>query len=182
MPDAIIREDSHEAWASFESENPVSLTLRLLTPDEALTAATPFASLIRVWLDRRSDAAPPDWSTFDFADFRGWHSRLMTTVFPDDQPDPEFRIVGDAWRNMSGGNIRGRRFSQCTPRLYATQYHMHFRAIRDTGLVGWSYGRPTIAGREHVRIQIIELPIRHGSPAIGGLIHGLFIGSSDTPA
>src|SRR3546814_9475071 len=63
----------------------------------------------------------------------------MTTVFPDDEPDPEFRIVGDAWRNMAGSNIRGRRFSQCTPRLYASQYRMHFRAIRDTGRVGWAY-------------------------------------------
>src|SRR3546814_19337225 len=71
-------------------------------------AAAPFASLIRVWLDRRSDAGPPDWGAFDFADFRGWHSRLMTTVFPDDEPDPEFRIVGDAWRNMAGSNLRGR--------------------------------------------------------------------------
>src|SRR3546814_10055961 len=77
----------------------------------------------------------------------------MTTVFPDDEPDPEFRIVGDAWRNMAGSNIRGRRFSQCTPRLYASQYRMHFRAIRDTGRVGWAYGRPTIAGREHVRSE-----------------------------
>src|SRR3546814_1686303 len=65
---------------------------------------------------------------------------------------------------MAGSTIRGRRFSQCTPRLYASQYRMHFRAIRDTGRVGWAYGRPTIAGREHVRIQVIELPIRHGGP------------------
>src|SRR3546814_18345152 len=142
MPDRINREDVDvdEEWASFESEDPVALTLRVLAPDEALMAAAPFASLIRVWLDRRSDAGPPDWGAFDFADFRGWHSRLMTTVFPDDEPDPEFRIVGDAWRKMAGSNIRGRRFSQCHPPLTTSHSPMPFRAIPATAPVGGAFG------------------------------------------
>src|SRR3546814_20531974 len=75
MPDRINREDFDvdEEWAAFESEDPVALTLRVLAPDEALMASAPFASLIRVWLDRRSDAGPPDCGAFDFAEIGREH-------------------------------------------------------------------------------------------------------------
>src|SRR3546814_12483534 len=70
MPDRLNREDVDvdEAWASFEREDSVALTLRVLAPDEDLMAAAPIAALIRVWLDGRSEAGHPDWGYSDFAD------------------------------------------------------------------------------------------------------------------
>jgi len=160
-------------------ENPDAqpLSIRRLTVEEALEASTPFDSLIRLWMDKRAGESPPEWDDFDFADFRGWHSRLAISVFPDDTADPEIRLTGEGWADLGGPPIAGVRLGSLVPRLFERQLRVHFQAIRDTGNIGLVSGTPVTVGREFVRMRIIELPVARNGKAVGGMIHGLKIQS-----
>jgi hypothetical protein len=147
--------------------------LRLFEPEEALQAGTAFDDLIRLWMSRREGAQTPDWSRFDFADFRGWHEYLVISVFPDDEPDPVFRIIGEGWKSVIQQDLTGLRFSEYLPRLFDRQFREHLRAIRQTGKIGWSVGASATIHREFIRRQVIEFPVRRGGEGIDGLIHAI---------
>lgn len=148
-----------------------SLTSALLHPDEALDAGTPFNEVIRLWLDRRNGHAVPDWSDFDFADFCGWHAEMAISVFPDDEPDPQLRIIGEEVKAVTCCTIKGARFSELQPDLYRSFLREHFRRIRQDGLIGWSIGRVVAGGTAMIAKQMMELPVRRGGDGVDGLIH-----------
>ena len=175
MAVAGVPVDAGALLGALEREDSEPMTLLRLDPDRALAAGTPFDPLIEVWLGRRRGSAVPDWDDFEFSDFRGWHSELIISVFPDADPDPEFRIVGETWRALRDGDGTGMRFSQMLPRLYALQFRDHFAAIRDGNLIGWAAGRSPHARTSYLRFQAIELPFRRGGPAVAGLIHGFHL-------
>lgn len=166
-----------ETWRKLQGmvEQPraAPYDLRLLSPDEASAAATPFRSLIDLWLSRRGDATVPDWSSFEFADFRGWHEWLGVSVFPGDEPDPCFRILGEGWKSISSFDFTGLCMSEYLPRLYRLQLRAHMSAIRETGCIGLCAGQSALVNREFVHLQIVELPVRRGGERIDGLIHAI---------
>lgn len=164
-----------EFFPLLEDPEAEPMDLRRMSVEEALAADTPFTELIRIWADRRTEALAPEWDAFDFADFRGWHSHLCITVFPGDEPDPEFRIMGEAWVATGGASVTGVTVGQAVPRLYRLQLREHFQAIRDTGCVGLSVGRVAFVDRGFMRIQILELPVARDGKPVGGMIHGLHI-------
>jgi hypothetical protein len=107
----------------------------------------------------------------EFADFRGWHSRLVISDLPADEPDPLYRVIGEDFRVVSYSTEPGQRFSDRTPLLYDRQFREHFREIRDRGLIGWSVGPVAFFGREHVRLNVLELPFRDGGASVARLVH-----------
>ena len=169
-----IAPDTRTAAALFEAaENPNAepFVLRRFGPEQAAQAAPHLAALIRLWAERRGERALPDWSEMDFADFRGWHAAMVLSDLPADEPDPQFRIVGEDFRMVEYTTDPGQRFSDRTPLLYARQFREHFRQIRETGLIGWSVGPVAFLGREHRRVKVLELPFRNGGPAVSRLVH-----------
>lgn len=158
-----------------ESDDPAPLHMRLLPPETEPEPASPFFDIHAAWNRRRAGNALPDWHDFDFADFRGWHSRLKVSVFPDDRPDPLFRIMGETWRIVAMGNLAGVRFSEVRPKLYDRQFRDHFRAIRDQGLIGRTRGAIAGADREFLTIEVLELPYSRDGARVGGLLHCLHV-------
>lgn len=163
-----------------ENPNAPPFDLVRLMPDAALAAAPEFRALIELWLTKCPEGAVngiasiPDWSDFDFADFRGWHADMVLSIFPDpDEPDPEFRIAGETYSQIVDGPVKGTRFSDSWPRLYGVQFRRHFQAIRDTGLVGLAEGRHATMGRGHITLRVLELPCRDGGTVVARLIHGV---------
>lgn len=167
--------DPKDLWSSVERVDTEPMTLPRFDHDEALAAGTPFTPLIQVWMARRVQNPVPEWDDFDFADFRGWHSELIVSIFPDDEADPEFRIIGEGWRILQQHNGVGLRFSQVLPRLYGFQFREHFREIRDLGKVGWAAGRSPHIGRGQIPFQAIELPFRRDGNRVAGLLHGVVL-------
>ena len=166
--------DSRTAEALLQAaENPDAkpFVLRRFGPEQAALEAPHLAPLIRLWAERRGQQGVPDWSEMDFADFRGWHAAMVVSDLPPDEPDPQFRIVGEDLRIVDYTTDPGQRFSDRTPRLYARQFREHFRQIRETGLIGWSVGPVAFLGREHRRVKVLELPFRNGGPAVSRLVH-----------
>lgn len=156
--------------------------LRRLAPEQAALAAPHLAHLIRLWAERRGQQRVPIWSEMDFADFRGWHANIVVSDLPSDEPDPEFRIVGEDFRIVDYTTDPGQKFSDRTPLLYARQFREHFREIRETGLIGWSVGPAAIVGREHLRLKVLELPFRNGGTTVSRLVHVMtheFVGEPD---
>lgn len=164
-----------EVFPLLEDPNADPMVLYRMSAEEALAADTPFTDLIQVWANRRTDENPPHWDDFDFAHFRGWHSRLCVTAFRDETPDPEIRISGDEWIATGGASANGLRIGQIVPRLYELQLRDHFQAIRDTGCIGLTVGRVAFVNRGFIRMKIVELPVSRYGERVGGLIHGLHI-------
>lgn len=160
-------------FARLEDPNAEPLHLSLLKPADALEAAPDFADLIRLWLDRRGDAAVPDWCDMDFTDFRGWHAALVLGAFEDEEPDPRFRLVGEDFQQLAQRNVTGQRFSELVPRLYDLQFREHFRRLRAEGLIGLSEGRFALYDRQHVGVRVLELPFRNGGHGIERTLHAV---------
>jgi len=57
------------------------MDLKRLTFEEALAAAPDFQAMLHLWNSKRRGAPLPDWSDFDFPDFRGWHADIVLSVF-----------------------------------------------------------------------------------------------------
>lgn len=158
-----------------ESENPPALDMWVLPLDTRIDADSPFADILAVWNRRRIDDGPPDWDAFDFADFREWHSRLKISLFPDDRPDPLFRIMGESWRIVAMANLAGLRFSDVRPKLYERQFKDHFKAIRDQEMIGRTKGAIAGLEREFLTIEVLELPVARDGKRVGGLLHCLYV-------
>lgn len=156
-----------------ESEDPSPLDMWLYPLDTRFDADSPFSSIVSAWNARRTGDGPPEWDAFDFADFRGWHSHLKVSVFPDDEPDPLFRIMGESWRLVALGNLAGVRFSEMRPKLFRRQLRDHFKAIRDGALIGRTRGKIAGISRDFISIEIMELPVARDGKRVGGLLHCL---------
>lgn len=162
-----------EAFASAEDPNAEPFDLRRFSAEEAMDAVPDLAALIRLWAERRGDALAPDWGDMDFADFRGWHSSICLGQFPDDEPDPLIRLMGQDFVDLALQEMKGTRFGAIYPRLYALQFREHFQAIRDHGLIGLATGKIAKIGRSHVRMRVMELPFRDGGPKVERTVHVL---------
>lgn len=148
-----------------------TLSLSLLHPHEALDAGTPFNDIIRLWLNRCKGGCIPDWADFEFSDFFGWHADMAVSVFPDDEPDPEMRIIGEEVKIASCCKLKGARFSQMLPALYESELSDHFTRIRRERLIGWTVSRLVAGSSAMITKQVLELPVRRGGDEVGGLIH-----------
>jgi hypothetical protein len=167
-----------QLFNAAESPTAAPFELRRLLPDEAGAAAPEFAGLIDLWRERRGAAAVPDWSSVEFADFRGWHSALMLSELSEADPDPRFRLIGEDYRMIRDSSLPGQRFSELMPRLFALQFREHFRQIARLGHMGLATGPAAFVGREYLRLRILELPFRHGGEAVARLLHVLLAGAA----
>jgi hypothetical protein len=154
-----------------ERDDPTPFTTRHYPLSVELPQSSPFRDVLSVWNSRRIGAEPPAWDAFEFSDFRGWHSRMIVSVFADEEPDPVFRIMGEDWRHTSFGNVTGMRFSELLPKLYGSQFRDHLRTIREQALIGHASGQAAQEGRDFLNIQVLELPVSRNGERVGGLLH-----------
>lgn len=161
---------------AIEAHDADPMTTELFSPETTRFASTVFQDVIGIWRSRKGDADLPEWYAFDFADFKGWHGHLVVSWFPDDQPNPQVRIMGESWRAIYGGSITGLRFSEMKPNQYEQQFRDHFGEIRRTGQIGFTSGRSTLLDRDYLIMNVLELPVRRNGSGVGGLIHCLKLG------
>jgi hypothetical protein len=160
-----------QAFQDIENSDAEPFDLALLTPEQAAGKTPKWADLIALWQARRQGELAPDWSQFDFADFRGLHASMVVSEFQTDEPDPTMFLIGEEFRRLYDSNPRGLSFSQTTPRLYAIQFRDHFQAIRDHGWIGHVQGQVAMKGKEHFSVEVLELPLRYGAAAIQRMFH-----------
>ena len=158
-----------------EASDPAPYVIAHIALDGELSPDSPFHNIHQAWARRRTGDTPPAWDTFEFTDFRDWHSRLIISVFRDDEPDPEIRITGEAWQVVGPTNLKGLTFSQLFPRLYERQFRAHFAEIRERPLIGLCRGPLAAVDRDFVHVQVLELPVARFGYRVGGLIHCLHI-------
>lgn len=147
------------------------MDLKRLTFEEALAAAPDFQAMLHLWNSKRRGAPLPDWSDFDFPDFRGWHADIVLSVFDSDEPDPYFVLSGETFTQAIDFNVKGVHFSEGWPRLFDLQFRDHFGAIRQSGLIGLTEGRIATSARNFLSIRVLELPVRAGGDDVARLIH-----------
>lgn len=173
----MIRSFGYTAVQTLETllsaPQPSQKTVHRVTADRARALVPVFAPLIDLWEARRGDARAPCWRQMDFSDFLGWHPDIVMSSFDDDEPDPIYRIVGDAFAQMTNVPKRGMRFSEYAPELYESQLREHFRKLREEALIGVFEGQTAVVGYEHVHLQVLELPFRDGGERIDRLIHAV---------
>ena len=159
--------------AAVEAPAAPPLTAQRFRPEEARAALPEFAEVIDLWLERRGDAAVPDWGAMDFADFVGWHAQMMVSRFESEEPDPVFRLVGEKVAEVFQFSAQNRSVSELAPHFYELQFRDHFREIREQGLVGLTSGKLPAKGRGHASLRILELPFRDGGATVERLVHVL---------
>lgn len=147
------------------------MDVKRLTLEEAREAAPDFRGMLDVWASKRQGDSLPDWSDFDFADFRGWHSDIVLSVFDSDEPDPCFVLSGETFTRVIDYNVKGVHFGDGWPRLYNLQFREHFGAIRETGLIGLTEGKVATSARNFQCIRVLELPVRAGGDRVQRMIH-----------
>ncbi|MCR9222378.1 MAG: PAS domain-containing protein [Alphaproteobacteria bacterium] len=158
------------AHAGVLDQEPLFLP-SILGPEEAMARAPAFAPLITLWCDRRGDSHAPCWRQMDFQDFLGWHPDLVLSAFEGDEPDPLFRLVGETFSAMTGAPMKGKRFSAFSRELYDGGMREHFRKLRETAGIGLGQGRVATPGRDHLGLQVLELPFCDGGERIERLVH-----------
>ena len=129
------------------------------------------APMIDLWLDRRGDAIAPCWGQMDFTDFRGWHANLVLSRFEDEEPDPRLILIGGVFAELTGQYPKDSRMSERAPTLFKTVLAEHFRRIRTEGLIGLVQNQVMVKRRDHLDMQLIELPFRDGGDNIERLVH-----------
>ncbi|HMA16176.1 MAG TPA: PAS domain-containing protein [Kiloniellaceae bacterium] len=147
------------------------MDLQRLTLEEALAAAPDFRAMLDLWNSKRRGAALPEWSDFEFSDFRGWHADIVLSVFDSDEPDPHFVLSSETFTQAIDFNVKGVHFSEGWPRLFGLQFREHFGAIRRNGLIGLVQGKIAMSSRSFLSIRVLELPLRAGGEDVKRMIH-----------
>ena len=137
-------------------------------PDE-FDELAPFFS---IWRGKCCGGALPRWKDFSFEDFRHWHRYVALSDISAEDADPRFRIFGSGASEIVGADLTGKKLTEGVPSAQRDGVIEHFARLRDDRLIGFLRGDPGNPGREHVRLQVIELPLVGDSGAVVQILHG----------
>ncbi|TNE63475.1 MAG: hypothetical protein EP335_09375 [Alphaproteobacteria bacterium] len=117
-----------------------------------------FKEVIDLYARKCGGARVPQRSAFDFKDLRGWHAQFCLTLFREDMSDGEIRILGEGYRGLYDGALwQGMRMSQ-TDHLKLPDLVGYFSEMLRRPAIGYFTGGLPSEGREHVNVDILDLP------------------------
>lgn len=119
-----------------------------------------FEDMVRLWHGKRGGRPMPTWSDFDFADFAGWHGRIVLSEVHYEPFDLHYRLYGvEVVKRMQTDNT-GKRYSELVaqglePAVDLEFYEMASREMlitRVSGDLRW-------LKRKHMTATFIEFPL-----------------------
>lgn len=143
-------------------------------PLEPLPDLPEFKSLIDIWNATRGDALMPSWGDFSFDDLMPWIGRLAVTVF--DGEEMQAVLFGEAFVKLFGREMTGKPFFATLAPAHREILHGHFMKVIAGPCIGHGNGKFPLYGRDHMRINIIELPLAENGRDVSHLLHALAVG------
>lgn len=131
--------------------------------DVAPEALPGFEDVVRLWRDKCGGRPVPAISDFDFADFHGWHGRILLSDLFYDPFDFRYRLFGVEIAERLRVDFTGRRYSRLVaeglePAEDLEFYEMTCREMlisRVSGELHW-------LERKHVTASFVEFPLSDG--------------------
>lgn len=119
-----------------------------------------FEDMIRLWRGKRGGRPVPAWSDFDFADFAGWHGRILLSEVQYEPFDLYYRLFGVEMVNRLQTDNTGKRLTELVaqglePAVDLEFYEMASRKMliaRVSGELRW-------LKRKHVTASFLEFPL-----------------------
>ena len=119
-----------------------------------------FEDMIRLWRRKLGGRPVPAWSDFDFANFAGWHGRIMLSEVHYEPFDLHYRLFGVEVVNRMLTDNTGKRLTELValglePTVDLEFYEMASREMlitRVSGELRW-------LKRKHVTASFIEFPL-----------------------
>ena len=138
------------------------LMLRVFDAATAFPVFQEFESFVRLWRARAAGRSFPSWSDFDIPDFAGWYGRMM--VFDVDRADfnPRWRLFSGEFATFVGRDFTGETLAELfhdTRPDVGIAIRDHFRALVESGGIGFSYG-PLFPFKDRLlHTRILDLPL-----------------------
>ncbi|MBT3557128.1 MAG: hypothetical protein HOC63_14065 [Rhodospirillales bacterium] len=131
-----------------------------------------FEPLVELWQSKFQDLLLPAWKDFSFEDFDGWYGRLRVGDFmPGRTDDFVYRLWGGKSVDLYGVDLTGKRMSELDfgfdedDKNLLTMLATEKKITLASGPVFWQE-------REHLRVQIIKMPLSDD-----GLVVDKFLGA-----
>jgi hypothetical protein len=124
-----------------------------------LPAIPAFEHILKLYSLKREGAVMPCRKAFTFRDMRGWHSSFFLIDFESDLSDGRVSILGEMYRTLFSGILRqNMRVSEMKSEALEG-VSGYFRDLLTGPYVGRYRGNVPHAGREHVAVDILDLPV-----------------------
>ena len=138
------------------------LVLKLYPVSEPLPQIKIFDTFIQLWDKKRGGNLMPQRDDFSFRDLKGWHSRISICEYIDGI-DLRIVLAGEEWLEAyKGFGWKGMLMSEMDYFDNAGLLRF-YREVREQPAFGYFTGRLPIAGRGHVTIDSLDLPIRNAA-------------------
>lgn len=126
---------------------------------ETLPLIPAFDPIIKLYGQKRDGAVMPGRKAFTFQDLRGWHASFFLIDFEDDLSDGRLSILGELYRTLFTGILRqNMRVSEMKSEAL-TGVEGYFRELLTGPYIGRYRGNIPHLGREHVGVDILDLPV-----------------------
>lgn len=119
-----------------------------------------FEGLVELWRSKCGNQEVPDWSKFDFYDFKGWHGSLILTEYYYDPFDYKYLIFGTRIAHYLGVEVTGKLASELGNSKYNPAKDFDFYEMAGKGLYITKVTREMLWRDEpKTTVSFIELPM-----------------------
>ena len=125
-----------------------------------------FAHPLALYADKLAQGELPCWRDFSFQELRGWHSRFSLVEMASDMSDGTCRILGDHFSAFFAGVLAQGKALSHSESILIPDLLRYIRQLIEGPAIGYFDGRLGYAGREHVRLEVLDLPAadKNGEP------------------
>lgn len=117
-----------------------------------------FDPIIKLYGLKREGAVMPCRKAFTFRDLRGWHASFFLIDFEGDLSDGRVSILGELYRTLFTGILKQNMRVSDMKSEALEGVSGYFRDLLTGPYVGRYRGNVPHAGREHVAVDILDLP------------------------
>ena len=127
--------------------------------DGELPVIPAFDSVIKLYGQKREGNVMPCRKAFSFRDLRGWHASFFLIEFEPDLSDGRLTILGELYRTLFTGILHQNMRVSDMRSTALSGVADYFRDLLTGPYVGRYRGNVPHQGREHMTVDILDLPV-----------------------
>lgn len=127
---------------------------------------SPFGYILERYSARLGDQPMPIWKDFEIRDMLGWHADMILVELAPDMSDATCRILGERIGHHFTGVLKNGAPLSASSSAAIPRILDYFQRLLTTPAFATFTGRMDYDGREHVALEMIDLPLaaRDGKP------------------
>ncbi|WP_262692312.1 PAS domain-containing protein [Kordiimonas aestuarii] len=125
----------------------------------ALPRVSGFEPIIDLFGSKREGHLMPSRKAISFQDLRGWHASFFLIEFDEDLADGRMRILGEMYGTLLTGALWQNMLVSETKSAILQGVDDYFRELLTGPYIGRFRGSLPFKGREHVCVDILDLPM-----------------------